>query len=144
MGLDWQTCITHFLCRRRTPTTWTLPFSRFMEDVNTKQQFCFSFPELKYSPLEFNSSKKITFLCRIERDGINAINFEARWIHFLSDISCSRRGRCCLSSLMLGYNRTVTRTNIQVLFNIEPGVGGEEKRGKNWEVAAFPTLLISA
>ena len=60
MGLDEQTCITHFctfLCRRCTSTTWTLPFSRFIEDVNTRQQFTFSFAQLKYSPLEFNSSK---------------------------------------------------------------------------------------
>ena len=60
MSLDWQTCITYFctfLCRRCTPTTWNLPISRFVEEVNTTQQFSFSVPELKYSPLKFNSSK---------------------------------------------------------------------------------------
>ena len=29
---------------------------------------------------------------------------------------------------MLGYNRTIARTNINVLINIEPGVGGGRKR----------------
>ena len=32
-----------------------LPISRFMEDVNTRLRFSFSFCELRYSPLEFNS-----------------------------------------------------------------------------------------
>ena len=29
---------------------------------------------------------------------------------------------------MLGYNRTITRTNINVLINIGPGAGGGRKR----------------
>ena len=32
-------------------------FTFFVEDVNTRQRPSFSFPELKYSPLEFNSRK---------------------------------------------------------------------------------------
>ena len=40
---------------------------------------------------------------------------------------------------MLGYNRTVTCTSINVLLNIGPGAkGGIKKRGKK---ATFPTLL---
>ena len=40
---------------------------------------------------------------------------------------------------MLGYNRTIARTNINVLINIGPGAGG----GRKGEVkkATFPTLL---
>ena len=54
------TCITlfcTFLCRRCTTTTWKCLISRFVEDRNTRQQFSFSFTELWYSPLEFNSKK---------------------------------------------------------------------------------------
>ena len=39
IGLDWQT-----------------------EDVNTRQQFSFSFPELRYNPLEFNPRKNRYYL----------------------------------------------------------------------------------
>ena len=52
------TCITlfcTFLCRRCTTTTWKCLISRLVEDGNTRQQLSFSFPELWYSPLEFNS-----------------------------------------------------------------------------------------
>ena len=45
------------------------------------QRFSFSFPELRYSPLE-----KFAKICRIERDGINAIKFEAARTHFLGDV----------------------------------------------------------
>ena len=44
-----------FLSRRFTTTTWKCLISRFVEDGNTRQQLSFSFPELWYSPLEFNS-----------------------------------------------------------------------------------------
>ena len=59
--------------------------SRFAKDANTRQQFSFSFPELRYSPLEFNS-EKFAIICRIEQDGINAIKFEAAPILFLREI----------------------------------------------------------
>ena len=44
---------------------------------------------------------------------------------------------------MLGYNRTVARTNINVLTNIGPGAGGGGRGGEKGEVkkATFPTLL---
>ena len=54
------TCITlfwTFLCRRCTGTTWKYLNSRSVEDGSTRQQLSFSFPELWYSPLEFNSEK---------------------------------------------------------------------------------------
>ena len=44
-----------FLSRRCTTTTWKCLISRFVEDRNTRQHLSFSFPELWYSPLEFNS-----------------------------------------------------------------------------------------
>ena len=54
------TCITlfdTFLCRRCTTTTWKWLNSRFVEDGNTRQRHSSSFPELRYSPLEFNSKQ---------------------------------------------------------------------------------------
>ena len=51
------TCITlfcTFLCRRCTSTTWKYLNSRFVKDGNTRQQLSFYFPELWFSPLEFN------------------------------------------------------------------------------------------
>ena len=59
------TCITlfcTFLCRRCTTRTWKCVISRFVEDGNTRQQQSFSFPELWYSPLEFNSTKNCQYL----------------------------------------------------------------------------------
>ena len=41
----------------------------------------FSFPELRYSPLEFNSRN-----IHSEQDGISAIKFEAAQIYFLGDV----------------------------------------------------------
>ena len=102
-GLDWLcTCITPFctfLSRRSTTTTWKYQISRFVEDGNTKQQFSFSFPELWYNPLEFNS-KKFANIWRIKRDGMSAIKFEAARIHFLRDlfvavaVAWARKGVC--------------------------------------------------
>ena len=59
------TCITlfsTFLCRHCTTTTWNFLFSRFVEDVNTRQRPSFSFTELRYSLLEFNSRKICHYL----------------------------------------------------------------------------------
>ena len=62
-----------FLCRRCTTTRWKCLISLFVEDGSTRQQLSFSFPELWYSPLDFNS-KKFANIWRIKRDGISAIN----------------------------------------------------------------------
>ena len=55
------TCITPFnctfVCRHCTTTTWECLISRFVENVNTRQRLPFSFSELWYTPLEFNSRK---------------------------------------------------------------------------------------
>ena len=46
-----------FLCCHCTTTTSNFLISRFVEGVNTRQRLSFPFPELRYSPLEFNSRK---------------------------------------------------------------------------------------
>ena len=52
---------------------------------NPRQQLSFSFPEIWYSPSEFNS-KKFAYIWRIKQDGISVIKFEATQIQFLSDV----------------------------------------------------------
>ena len=66
VGLDWLAkeklcaCITLFytflFCRCMT-TMWNCLILRFVVDVNTRQWPSFSFSELSYIPLEFNSRK---------------------------------------------------------------------------------------
>ena len=62
-----------WLCRHCTTTTWKCPISRIVEDVNTKQRLCFSFPELRYPLSEFNSRKELPAF-----DELNEMEF-ARW-----------------------------------------------------------------
>ena len=46
---------------------------------------------------------------------------------------------------MLGYNRTITRTNINVLINIGPGAGGGRKRrGKKGNLPNTLTMIVVA
>ena len=74
------TCITlfcTFLCRHCTTTKWTRLLSSFVEDVNTRQRLSFSFPEPRYSLLEFSSRKN----CQK-----NVIKFEAAQLYLLSDV----------------------------------------------------------
>ena len=59
--LDWQNdnfaCASrflYFLCGRSMTTTWKCLISRFVKDVNSRQQPYFSFPEIWYSLSEFN------------------------------------------------------------------------------------------
>ena len=54
------TCITlfcTFLCCRCTTTTRNFLISRFLEDVDTRQNFSFPFSELRYRDLELHSRK---------------------------------------------------------------------------------------
>ena len=96
------TCITlfcTFLSRRCTATTWKCLISRFVEDGNIRRLLSFSFPELWYSPLEFNSKKvwqELTNWTRWnERDKVwGSANSLFKW-RFRS-----RRRRRCLSSLI--------------------------------------------
>ena len=88
------TCITlfcTFFSRRSTTTTWKCLILCFVENGNPIQQLPISFPELWYSPLEFNS-KKFQHLT----------NTLLKW-RFRS-----RRRRCCLSSLILPGNDGLT------------------------------------
>ena len=97
------TCITlfcTFLCRHGTTTTWTFLISRFVEDVITRQQLPFSFPELRYSLLEFYSKKICQYLTNWtrwnERDKVwDRANSLFKWRF------CCLCLRCCLSSLLL-------------------------------------------
>ena len=60
-----RTCISlfcTFLSRRCTTTTQKCLISCFVEDGNTRPKLSFSFPELWYSPLEFNSKKRCQHL----------------------------------------------------------------------------------
>ena len=59
--LDWQndnfaraSRFLYFLCGRSMTTTWKCLISRFVKDVNSRQQLYFSFPEIWYSLSEFN------------------------------------------------------------------------------------------
>ena len=55
---------------------------RFMEDVNTRKRFSFSFCELTDNPLEFNS-RKIVNIWQIKSVEIRATKFKTTQIHFL-------------------------------------------------------------
>ena len=54
-------CCT-FVCRHCTTTTWNCLISRSVDSVNTRQRRYFSFPELWYSLLKFNSRKNCQHL----------------------------------------------------------------------------------
>ena len=63
------TLVRTFLCRRCTTTTWKCLISRrLVEDVNTRQRFSFSLPELR--------SMQSFRICRIERREKDAVKFE--------------------------------------------------------------------
>ena len=71
-------CITLFcifLSRRCTTTTWKCLNWRFVDDANTRQQLCYSFPELWNSPLEFNSNK----ICQHLTTTTTTTNFIENW-----------------------------------------------------------------
>ena len=57
----------------------------FCRGSERRQQLYFSFLELWYSLLEFNS-RKFANIWRIERVGISAIKYEVPKIHILSDV----------------------------------------------------------
>ena len=72
--------------------------------MNRRQQFSFSFPELQYSPLEFNSRKICHYLpnwTRWNKRGKvwSSANSLFKWRFY------SRRRRCCLSSLSNSWER---------------------------------------
>ena len=108
IGLDWQSkpnfarasrLFVHFFARRCTTTTWKCLISRFVEDVNTRR-LSFSFPELWYRLLEFNSGK----ICQHLTNWTSWTKHNKVWSRATSLFNWrfrSRRCRCCLSSLIL-------------------------------------------
>ena len=56
------TLFCKFLCRHCTSTKWKCLILLFVEDVTTRQWPSISFPELRYSILEFNSGKNCQYL----------------------------------------------------------------------------------
>ena len=72
----------------------------YIEDVNTRQQFPFSSPELQYRPLKFNSRKMLHYLLNWMtwnkwRKVWRRANSLLKW-RFCSGCCC-----CCLSFLLL-------------------------------------------
>ena len=86
--------ICKFLCRYCTISTWKCLIS-FVENGNFWQRFSFYSPDLRFSPLEFNS-RRICQHCRIERDGINVISLKQRkFTSVSSHVFEGRWLRCC-------------------------------------------------
>ena len=80
-------------------TTWKCLISLFVEDVNTREQLSFSFPELQYSLLEFNCRK----ICQHLTNWTRWIKHNKVWSRASSLFKWCfhmRRLPCCLSSLM--------------------------------------------
>ena len=100
------TCITlfcTFLCRHCTTTMWNVLIPPFLENVNTRPRLSFSFPELRYSLLEFNSRKKLcqhltNWTRRNKRYLVwSSLNSPFKWRFH------SHRRLCCLSSLLISW-----------------------------------------
>ena len=106
--LNWQNnnfarasrSVCTFLRCHCTYTTWKCLISLFVENMNTRQQLYFSFPEFRYSLLEFNPRKNCQHLTNFnnempnKRDKVwSSANLLFKW-RFRS-----LRRRCCLSSL---------------------------------------------
>ena len=94
IGLDQQnnnfaraSCLFVHFFAVTAPTTLNVLISRFVEDGSTWQRFSFSFCELRFSPLEFNSWKKSPTFDKL-RVAIRAMKFETETaqIHFLGAV----------------------------------------------------------
>ena len=99
------TCITlfcTFLCRHCTTTMWNVLIPPFLENVNTRPRLSFSFPELWYSLLEFNSRKNCQHLTNWTRRNKRYLVWSSRNSPFKWRFH-SRRCRCCLSSLLISW-----------------------------------------
>ena len=111
IGLDWQDnnfarvsrFFCTFLCRHCTTTMWNVLIPPFLENVNTRPRLSFSFPELRYSLLEFNSRKKLcqhltNWTRRNKRYLVwSSLNSPFKWRFH------SHRRLCCLSSLLISW-----------------------------------------
>ena len=142
------TCITlffTFLCRHCATTTWKCLISRFVEDVNTKQRLCFSFPELRYPLSEFNSRKNCQHLTNWTRWNLrDEVWSSATLLCTWRFRSRGRRCICCLSSLNTHTKRaSFTQKNIQ--FGIHSGALhrlGEKLKYMNGWFASFWFWLL--
>ena len=110
IGLDWQDnnfarvsrFFCTFLCRHCTTTMWTVLIPPFLEYVNTRPRLSFSFPELRYNLLEFNSRNYCRHLTDWTRRNKRylvwgSLNSPFKWRFH------SRRRRCFLSSLLISW-----------------------------------------
>ena len=90
---------------------WQCLISGFVDDVNTRQRFSFSFPEIWYILLEFNSRKICQHLTNWtswnERDKV-----EVARIHFVSDVSVSQEPIKWWAPALVCYRRGDIMTGI--------------------------------
>ena len=141
------TCVTlfcTFLCRRCTTTTWKRPNFTFRRGRQHKTTTYFSFPELWYSLLEFNSRKNCQHLTNWtswnKRDKVwSSANSHFTW-RFRS------RRRCQPGYHMSGKSQTIGdftfcrpssiyRIIATILSLILPmNLAGSGKRAKNWNL----------
>ena len=92
--------------------TWKCRISRW-QDVNTRQRLSFSFRDLRYSPLEFNSRKVRQHLTNWTRrnkpdkvwSGANSLS---KWRF------CNHRSRCCFSLGELESSKIFAEHALQV------------------------------
>ena len=91
----------------------------FFEDVSTDKKSSI-FDLLQPQP-EFSENQRQNQLGRLYNLTVVHFNTEKREFSLLLNIPCPPYS-------VLGYNRTITCTNINVLINIGPGVGGGRKR----------------
>ena len=83
--------------------------------MNTRQRFYFSFPELPYSLLEFNSRKNCQHLTNWTRWNKRDNVWRSSNSHFEWRFR-SRRHRCCLSSLMSAWHHHLPLTKMASIY----------------------------
>ena len=89
--------------------SWNCLILHFMEDVNARQRFSYSFLKLRYRPLEF-TPKNLPTLYKLLNDMEGGVmNFEIGWIQ-----SRHRRRRRCLSSLMITHKKSMITMRLNI------------------------------
>ena len=142
LGLDWQSnnftdaswLFCTFLCRCCTTTTWNRLVSRFIEDVNTRQQFSFSFSDLRYSPFRINFWKIPQHLTNWMKWGkINEV-----WKRSNSLLNWRFRCGCrCLSALLPAYRLLAANSFIVMSFDLNVSRDSEWLACSRWVVSLF-------
>ena len=126
-----------FLGRYCTTTTWKCLILRFVEDMNTRGLLSFSFPEVQYSLLEFNSRKICQNLTNWTRwNWRNKVWSRASSLFKWRFRSRNRRRPCCLSSLLCPMETGEKETESVW------GMMGRWKRGR--EDSRFSIFPLSA